>query len=204
MFEGKKILFLGAHPDDIEFGCGGLLWRLRKENIRLHTFTNAQNYLGNQNLINEYKASMQFYGLEKVAVLEDFTNMSMWDEYTEVRQKLFDIKQRFNPDIVLCHNPKSLNQDHSCLGYGVLAVFQEQTILFYEDIRGGQFHLPNYYISLSGEEVEAKIEAIEKYTTQTHRKYFDVQYIRSLMLFRGLQIYAKYAESFEVSRIVNI
>jgi len=204
MFKGKKILILGAHPDDIEFGCGGTLWKYKDEDVRLHIFTNAQNYLGNENLLKELSASMNFYGLEKRSFLEDFTNMSMWDEYTKVRQKLYDIKQTFNPDIVLCHNPKSLNQDHSCLGYGIMAVFQEQTILFYEDIRGGQFHIPNYYISLNDEEVEAKLTAIGRYKTQVFRPYFNPDYIKAMMMYRGLQIYSKYAESFEVSRVVNI
>jgi LmbE family N-acetylglucosaminyl deacetylase len=30
-FFGKKVLFLGAHPDDIELGCGALLHHIVKQ-----------------------------------------------------------------------------------------------------------------------------------------------------------------------------
>ena len=33
-FKNKEILFLGAHPDDIEIGCLGLIYRLSEVQIQ--------------------------------------------------------------------------------------------------------------------------------------------------------------------------
>ena len=44
-FTGPKIVFLGAHFDDVEFGCGALIYRLckfMKENVYIAVFS-AQN-----------------------------------------------------------------------------------------------------------------------------------------------------------------
>ena len=42
-FYGKKLCFIGAHPDDIEIGCGALIARIAgKADIRCITFSNNQ------------------------------------------------------------------------------------------------------------------------------------------------------------------
>ena len=42
-FYGKKVCFIGAHPDDIELGCGALIARIAgKTDVRCVTFSNNQ------------------------------------------------------------------------------------------------------------------------------------------------------------------
>ena len=42
-FYGKKVCFIGAHPDDIELGCGALIARISgKTDVRCVTFSNNQ------------------------------------------------------------------------------------------------------------------------------------------------------------------
>ena len=62
----------------------------------------------------------------------------------------------------------------------------------------------NCYITLSEEDIGAKLQAIAHYNSQVQvRSFFEERYIRSLAITRGLQVKADYAESFEVVRFVG-
>lgn len=41
-----KVLAIGAHPDDIEFGCGGTLIKLKKLGAKIFMFIATQGELG--------------------------------------------------------------------------------------------------------------------------------------------------------------
>ena len=201
IFEAKRILLLACHPDDLELGCGGTLWKLRKEILQINIMTDALNYPGNETILSDLKNSMTFYGIENYHV-EDFTNMALDLEGTSLRQLLYNIKESFKPDVVFSTSPKAFNQDHRELGLAVLAVFQEQTVLFYEDLRGSQLHIPQVYVKLSSDEFMAKLKALTFYESQKTKYYFMPDAISSLAQFRGSQIFMPYAESFELGRVI--
>ena len=70
-FFGKRVVFLGAHPDDIELGCGALLARIAPATeVRCVTFSDNQKNPLLTNLIEEHYASMAVLGVprEKVKI----------------------------------------------------------------------------------------------------------------------------------------
>jgi len=60
---GKKILFLGAHPDDIELGCGALLANISKRvDILAVTLSDNQKNAALKNVVDEHYCSMEILG----------------------------------------------------------------------------------------------------------------------------------------------
>ena len=59
------------------------------------------------------------------------------------------------------------------------------------------FHT-NFFIRLSEEELNKKVESLKSYQSQAHRNYMQEDFIRSLSKVRGVQANAAYAEVFEI------
>ena len=56
---GKRICFIGAHPDDIELGCGALISNIgNRADILCVTLSDNKKNPDLQNLVIEHKASM--------------------------------------------------------------------------------------------------------------------------------------------------
>lgn len=202
MFKGKKILIVGSHPDDLEFGLGATLNQIKKEDVKCVIFSDTTN-LNGELILKELENSLTgIYGLG-FTLMRNIKNLNFVNQEVEIKQKLYDIKNEFNPDIILSVSRKSHNPDHKVLGESVLSVFQEQTVLFYEVVRGDYEFIPNFYNEVSEEDAEIKQDAIRQYVTQTKKRdYAKSSIILSQLIFRGSQILKKYAEAFEVGRIV--
>ena len=203
MFKDKKILIVGSHPDDIEFGCGATLNQLTKENVMCIIFSDTVNLNGDDILAELHNSLIKIYKINRMILMRNIENMNFVNQEKEIKQKLYDIKQDFKPDIIISTSRKSHNPDHRVLGESVLSVFQEQTVLFYEVVRGDYEFQPNLYNEVSEEDAEVKQDAIRQYVTQTKKRdYAKSSIIISQLIFRGSQILKKYAEAFEVGRIV--
>lgn len=202
LLKGKRILVVGAHPDDLELGMGGTLWKLREEKIELTVFSSADNING-QVIEDEFWSSMEYYGITiRTCLYQDIKTMEFFKAEDFIKARLHYIREHFKPDIIFSTSPKSDNKDHKVLGECVLNVFQEQSVLFYEDIRGGREHNSHAYVALDSEDFINKQKVLQFYKTQSKRKYFGSEPITSMAQFRGTQIGKTYAESFEVGRLV--
>ena len=200
-FRNKKILIIGAHPDDIEFGLGATLNQIKNENVRIIIFSDTVN-LNGESIIDEVANSMKIYNLP-FTLKHDIVNLNFMNQEREIKQYLYDVKQEFKPDIIFSTSRKSYNPDHQILGVSCLNVFQEQTVLFYEVVRGDYEHIPNLYNPVSQEDLDIKIKAIMQYITQTKKRdYAKSSIIQSQCIFRGSQCGEDLAEAFEVGRIV--
>ena len=83
-----------------------------------------------------------------------------------------------------------------------MRAFKNSSILGYELPWNHIIFNENCYISLTEEHVEKKLLALSHYKTQETRHYFDMDYLRGLMRSRGVHIKTKFAESFEVIKLV--
>ena len=200
----QRILILGAHPDDIEFAMGATLSKLTKDahnEIFVAVFSPAMQISQNKNILNELRDSMQIFRT-KYDVYDFRTRMFVSDS-PDIQDKVFKLKSTFRPHIVFSPSPNALHPDHATLGRCVNSVFQETSILVYEDVRGNHNQLINFWFKVSPGDAERKIKALKCYKSQFSRKYFNFDQIFSMMKGRGLQIGSEFAEGFEVLRFVQ-
>jgi len=74
IFSGRKTLFLGAHPDDIEIGCGALLAHIQgKTDALCVTLSDNQKNPALKDVVQEQYRSMAILGVPRDRiVIRDF------------------------------------------------------------------------------------------------------------------------------------
>ncbi|MFN3492416.1 MAG: PIG-L deacetylase family protein [Anaerolineales bacterium] len=69
-FSGKRVLFLGAHPDDIELGCGALIHHIAKQtDILCVTLSDNQKNPDLKNVKDEHLQSMKVLGVPEEKIV---------------------------------------------------------------------------------------------------------------------------------------
>lgn len=205
-----KILFVGAHPDDIEMGAGGLIVKmLEKANCRVLVFTKCEEHdPENKGIIDEFYKSMSVLGIKEPRLVQkedkyrDLENRELPKNADKVREVLEYEKKTFNPDIIVTHDIDTLHQDHKTVTEECLRVFRNTSILMFEDIKSVEYFKPNLIVSLTKEQFDKKLEALNCYKTQERRYYYKPKIIESLARVRGKQMNVDFGEGFKIHRFV--
>lgn len=205
IFSGKRICFIGAHPDDIELGCGALIASLQdKESITCVTLSDNQKNPLLSNLVQEYSASMSILGiLSKNTRLEKFETRRFPAQRQDILEYLIKLNRTLNPDIVFVHTRSDLHQDHNTVTEESLRAFRGITVLGYDVIRSSYGFFPNLLTSVSESDVKQKIDALAQYKTYSGKYYFDPEVTRATLIRNGALCECKYAEGFETLRIIG-
>ena len=198
-----RVLFVGAHVDDIEMGASGLLVKMLSKNEECHVivFSRCEDQPGNKGVSKEFYESMSVLGVKNPKLM-DLPNTKLPQKSEKIRKILDKEKTTFNPDIVVTHDTSTLHQDHKAVTEECLRVFRNSSILMYEDIKSVEHFAPNLIVSLTAEEFNKKIEAVGKYKTQTKRYYYDPEILKSLAKIRGKQMNVDFGEGYRIHRSV--
>lgn len=204
-FSGKRICFLGAHPDDIELGCGALIAHIgNSADIRVVTLSDNQKNPSLTNLINEHYASMASLGLssDKV-ILASFETRKFQELRQEILEYLFKFGKEFQPDVVFTHTQADLHQDHKTVTEETLRAFRGTTVLGFDVIRSSYGFFPNFLVEVSESDVKAKINALAQYKTYESKYYFEEEITRATLIRNGALVERRYAEGFDTLRIIG-
>lgn len=204
-FFGHSLLFLGAHPDDIELGCGALIADIHQQtSIYCMTFSDNKKNPDLQNLVTEHFESMRALGLRDEQVeLGTFETRRFPDYRQEILEKMLDLKRRLKPEIVFVHTSQDIHQDHVTVTQEALRAFRGTTVLGYDVLRSSYGFFPHFLVEVSAEGVETKIAAMEKYKTYKDRYYFSPEVLRATAVRHGALAERPFAEGFDIVRIVG-
>ncbi len=204
-FYGKRVLFLGAHPDDIELGCGALLHHLlpHSEVLCVTLSDNQKNPLL-QNLVEEHFASMDTLGVPRDrVVLETFTTRYFPTARQEILEYLLRLRRDFKPQIVFTHTLQDIHQDHNVVTQEALRAYRGMTVLGFDVVRSSHGFFPHFLVEVTEQDVEAKINALMCYKTYRDKYYFQPELLRATMVRHGALAERTYAEGFDILRIVS-
>lgn len=199
---GLTVLALGAHPDDIELGCGGTLLRLA---ARPGTVIRSIVLTGTPDRAAEARqAASAFAGPDAdICVLElpDGRLPAHWDQVKEV---LEDVSRGLSPDLVLAPRTDDAHQDHRTLAEIVPTVFRAALVLGYEiHKQDGDRGRCNVYVPMDAEVVQRKWDLLDtSYPSQRGRAWWDREVVSGLARLRGVEARSRYAEGFTCSRAV--
>jgi len=198
-----KILAIGAHPDDIEFGCCGTLLKHVARGDKVFFIVLSQGERGgNKNLRKkEAEESAKMIGAELFIFDLPDTNIP---QSHDVIEKIEGVIRKVMPDRIYIHSIKDTHQDHRNVAYNSLVgartvpeIFCFESPSLYLDFK------PNYYIDVSNF-IYQKAKILNKFNTQNGKDFMKINAIQGLAQFRGLASSVKYAEAFEAIKILKL
>jgi len=204
-FFGKRVLFLGAHPDDIELGCGALLHHIVKQtDVLCVTLSDNQKNPDLKNVKDEHYEAMAVLGVpqEKI-ILGSFTTRVFPNSRQEILEYFLKLRRDFNPDLIFVHSKQDVHQDHNTMTDEALRAFRGITVLGFDVVRSSYGFFPHFLAEVTEEDVNKKIEALTKYETYRDRYYFNSELTRSIMVRHGALAECPFAEGFDILRIVG-
>ena len=204
-FFGKRVLFLGAHPDDIELGCGALVHHVvQQTEVLCVTLSDNQKNPDLQSVKNEHLESMAVLGVahEKL-ILGPFTTRVFPNARQEILEYFLKLRTDFQPDLIFVHSNKDVHQDHLTMTDEALRAFRGITVLGFDVVRSSYGFFPHFLVEVTEEDVNKKIEALACYETYRDRYYFNSELTRSIMVRHGALAELPFAEGFDILRIVG-
>jgi LmbE family N-acetylglucosaminyl deacetylase len=203
-----NILAIGAHPDDLEYGCGGTLIKYARKNHDVYLFIAT---FGDQGGDPEVRRREQLEAGKIVGVKKIF-----WGEYPDTRipsnpRPIHDIEEvikSVEPHFIFVHYWDDTHQDHRTLTKCTMSATRYvKNFLFYETPTTQNFQ-PNVYVDIGGV-LEEKKRLLEAHSSQIAKTNIEdlsiIECAESTSMFRGIQGRVKNAEAFASLRLfINI
>ncbi len=199
-----NILAIGAHPDDIEFGCGGSLVKFARRGHRVSTLVMTEGGSGGQPAVRKKE---QLDANRVMGTVDVF-----WGGYEdthlmpdkEMIENIESVIRKVTPTFIFCHYPDDTHQDHRNLAQATISATRYvRNVLFYEGPTTQNFG-PQVFIDIS-ESLDQKIEALKAHRSQIGKTNIEdlsiVELACSSANFRGIQGRVKYAEAFQSLRL---
>jgi len=207
MITNKKILVFAPHTDDGELGCGGSIAKFIEDDNRVMcvAFSIAEDSVpegfAKDALAIEFTQAMLTLGLQKEDIQYHTFQVRHFPEHRQdVLQKMIEVRNVYNPDLVFIPSLHDIHQDHQVIANEGLRAFKKVSILGYEMPWNNIVFETRCFITLHKKHVQKKIDALHCYKTQQHRTYLNDEFIWGLAKTRGTQFEHEYAEAFEVIR----
>lgn len=202
----KTILVIGAHPDDIEIGCGGTLLRLLGEkSIHLHWVVLSATDEREQ----EARASAEYYlgqATSGAIEIEKFPDTLFPTKYGEIKAFFSRLREKVAPDLIFTHRREDRHQDHALTGEVTWGAFRNHLIFEYEIPKyEGDLEQPNVYVSLDKEFCARKVDnVINTFPSQKNRQWFSAETLWAMLQIRGVEADrdTQFAEAFHCRKLV--
>ncbi len=197
-----SVLAIGAHPDDIEIGAGGLLLQLagRPLQVRYVLLTgtaerHAEARAAARAFLPDADVDVETHQLPEGRL------PAAWAEAKEILER---VARSCTPDVILAPSADDAHQDHRTVGEIILTVFRDQLYLAYEIPKwDGDLSRPSVYLPLPVEVAQRKVELLHKcYPSQRGRDWWDDEVFLGLARLRGMECRARYAEAYRCAKSV--
>lgn len=198
-----NVLAIGAHPDDIEFGCGGTLLKYKEKGHNVFFLVLTKGDFGGDSAVRgkEQKAAVDFMGAKDV-FWGGFKDTELVDN-RETILKIEEALRKVSPDTVFLNYYDDVHQDHRASALaGISASRYVKEVLFYE-VPTTQHFEPDIFVNIT-DILERKIELLRLHASQVDKTRVEnltiLESARSCAAFRGYQGRVKFAEGFRALR----
>ena len=199
--EPSRVLAIGAHPDDIEIGCGGTLLKLIEKGAisEICWVVLSGKTERAEEARQSAEAMVESVPSSKVLV-RDFPDGFFPYEGQRIKDFFEELKADLSPDLVFTHQRADLHQDHRVCCELTWNTFRDHLILEYEVPKyDGDMSAPNAFVPLEEHIRERKIEHLMNYfESQRSKRWFQEELFSSLLRLRGMECNSPsaYAEAF--------
>ncbi|MFH1406438.1 MAG: PIG-L deacetylase family protein [Candidatus Omnitrophota bacterium] len=202
-----NILARGAHPDDIEYGCGGTLIKYSRKGADVYMAILTEGGVGGDARVRkeEQEKSAKALNVKKV-FWGGFEDTKLPANEDKIIKFIDGLIQSVKPDEIYINYWDDSHQDHRTLAQcGIAAVRYAKRVLFYEDYTSMNFE-PDIFVDIEGV-LSEKAALLKSHLSQVSRDYptkLDIlESVRAVANFRGFQGKVKYAEGFKALRFLK-
>jgi LmbE family N-acetylglucosaminyl deacetylase len=202
-----RVLCLGAHSDDIEIGCGGLLLRLIQGSSKVDVDWIVFSARVKREREARRGAALFLQGARRSRVIiKRFRDGFFPYQGAAIKQVFERLKRDTAPDLVLTHYRDDRHQDHRLLSDLTWNTFRDHWILEYEIPKfDGDLGAPNCFVPLDRRIAVRKVECLQTvFGSQRDKDWFTAETFMGLMRLRGMECRAPggYAEAFYARKTV--
>jgi LmbE family N-acetylglucosaminyl deacetylase len=200
----KNVLFVGAHPDDVEIGCGGTIYKHLKRGDSVFILIMSHGEKGNHPFgLIECLNSLKLLGVkEKNIILGNFPDGYIKDDLSTVSFIENQIT-KFNIDRIYAHYCEDNHQDHRNCSNATSAAARRKVkeILLFQGPSTKVTFEPHYFIGLSEENLVKKINSLKCYETQIKKGVLNIEVIKATARLHGFNNNSPYAEAFGINHV---
>lgn len=200
-----NVLAIGAHPDDIEFGCGGTLLKhsRRGDNIYLLVLTKGEVGARPSVRLKELARSAKFLKSKKIY------QGNFPDTKVSVGKGLIsaieDAMKDSKAGLVFFNYYHDIHQDHRAVAMAAISATRyAKKVLCYE-VPTTECFQPDVFVDI-GNVLADKLELLKLYASQVNKTRVPhltiLESAKSCANFRGFQGRVKYAEGFKALRLM--
>ena len=201
----KKVVVIGAHPDDPETMCGGTMIKLREMGVEVVSVYFTSGEAGIPGKSHEESSSIRTAEAKKAceAMGVRAVFMTQIDGNTEINKARYaemkTLIEAEKPDMVITHWPIDSHRDHrvcSILVYDAWRQTGYSFDLYYGEVMTGmqtQNFTPTLWVNISDQH-DQKVKAYYCHESQEMRLVQD--WHDTMEQLRGMECHSKYGEAF--------
>jgi LmbE family N-acetylglucosaminyl deacetylase len=200
-----NVLAIGAHPDDIEYGCGGMLTKYAQRGHDVYLWIASDGALGGDGALRkrEQARSAKIIGAREV----------FWGDYPdteipltrELIVRLESVIRKVDPRMIFVHYPDDTHQDHRNLAQSAMSATRYVPNLLFFEVPSTVNFTPNCATDIA-DVLETKLAGLAAHESQVTKTNIEdltiLELARSCANFRGIQARVKFAEAFQSVRLL--
>lgn len=199
-----KIIAIGAHPDDLEYGCGGALYKFSKTKHQLNLLVMTRGDMGGAPELRQKEQERSARLLNAKLFWGRFLDTQIPLEKATINTIEFFIK-KIEPDLIFAPFPNDTHQDHRTVSQATTtAARYVRNVLFYEVPTTVDFSPASVFVNISSV-LDKKMQLLKSHKSQVFStRVADLSILEAstaTALYRGLQNRVKYAEGFVPLRL---
>lgn len=203
-----KVLFLGAHADDIEIGCGGTILKMLQARPDLEVTWVV--FSGGAEREREARASASLFlaqaRLPTTVIVKQFRDGFFPYQGTEIKEFFEELKNEVAADLIFTHCRRDRHQDHRTISDLTWNTWRRHLILEYEIPKyDGDLGAPNVFVPLEQDVCTRKIRNIcEVFRSEAGKPWLTEDTFQAILRLRGVECASpsKYAEAFYCRKLV--
>lgn len=189
-----RLLALGAHPDDIELGCGATILRLVQERPDLEV-TWVVLCCGDERREAEAQNAVRAFlegAARSTVTLRRHRDGFLPYSGADVKADFEALRSRLDPDLILTHQRNDLHQDHRLVAELTWNTWRNHLVLEYEIPKyDGDLGAPNLFSPVPAALLDRKIALVlEHFRSQEGKHWFTADLLRALPRIRGMECVA--------------
>ncbi|WP_392545320.1 PIG-L deacetylase family protein [Oryzobacter telluris] len=195
-----RVLAVGAHPDDVEIGCGGTLLRHRDAGHAVTVLTLTLGAQGGPAVDRRREAVGAATRMGAELLLADLTDTRL-DEEVGLTRLVEDVVATVRPSVVYVHSTADQHQDHRAVHDAVVvATRRVPEVYCYQSPSSRVGFSPTRFVRVD-DTLDEKVDLLGVYRSQSARHYLEPDLVTATARYWARQLpHIRHAEPFEVHR----